>query len=122
MNRFVPALAAACFSLAAAMAGAQTPPTDGKHAEMRERMKAAHEACKDKADQRACMAEQYCAKSPNPAECQAKAKEHQAKMGKRMDEHQAAAEACTGKRGDELQKGYREQREKSGRGHSDKKG
>ena len=92
--------------------------------QMREKLQAAHEACKDKADKRACMTEQYCAKSANPAECQAKAKEHQAKMSKRMDEHQATAEACTGKRGDELQKCYREQREKSGhgRGHTEKKG
>ena len=153
MNRFVPALAAACFSLAAVVANAQTPPASGKgpgmmgsgeghrtmkpcsqepdpakceasRKQMREKMQAAHEACKDKADKRACMTEQHCAKSANPAECQAKAKEHQAKMSKRMDEHQAAAEACTGKRGDELQKCYREQREKSGhgRGHTEKKG
>ncbi len=149
MNRFIPALAAACFSLAAVMAQAQTPPTAGKgpgmmggehrmmkpcsqepdpakceasRKAMRENMKAAHDACKDKADKRACMTDQYCAKSPNPAECQAKAKERHAKMGQRMDEHQKAAEACTGKRGDELQKCYREQREKSGMGRPDKKG
>ena len=127
MNRFVPALAAACFSLAAVMASAQTqtPPAGGMgehRMEMRERMKGAHEACKDKADRRACMTDQYCAKSPNPAECQAKAKERHAKMSKRMDEHQQAAEACTGKRGEELQKCYREQREKSGHHKPGQKG
>src|SRR4029079_901552 len=89
---------------------------------MRENMKAEHEACKDKADKRACMTDQYCAKSPNPSECQAKAKERHAKMSKRMDEHQKAAEACTGKRGDELQKCYREQREKSGHHRPGQKG
>ena len=39
-----------------------------------------------------------------------------------MDEHQKAAEACTGKRGDELMNCMHEQHEKSGRGRSDKKG
>ena len=150
MNRFIPALAAACFSLAAVMAHAQTPPAAGKgpgmmgggehrmmkpcsqepdpakceanRKAMRENMKTAHEACKDKADKRECMTEQYCAKSPNPVECKAKAKEHGAKMSTRMDERQKAAEACTGKRGEELQKCYREQHEKSGHGRSEKKG
>ena len=151
MNRFIPALAAACFSLAAVMAHAQTPPATGKgpgmmgggehrmmkpcsqetdqakceanRKAMRESAKAAHEACKDKANRRECMSEQYCAKSPNPAECKAKAKEHGARMSKRMDERQKAAEACTGKRGEELQKCNREQREKSGHDHKqDKKG
>ena len=143
MNRFVPALAAACFTLSASLAFAQSPSGDagkgpgmmgrgGEHRmmkpcsqepdpakceanrkAMRENMKAAHEACKDKPDQRACMTESMCAKSPDPAKCQAQARERQAQMSKRMDAHQAAAEACTGKRGDELQKCYREQREKS---------
>ncbi len=151
MNRFISVVAAACFSLATVMAHAQTPPTAGKgpgmmgggehrmmkpcsqepdpakceanRKAMRENMKAAHEACKDKADKRECMSEQYCAKSPNPAECKAKAKEHGARMSKRMDERQKTAEACTGKRGDELMKCYREQREKSGHDHKhDKKG
>ena len=144
MNRFIPALAAACFSLAAPLAFAQGPQGMGGGDEhrmmkpcnqepdpakceanrkaMRENMKAMHEACKDKADKHACMTQQYCAKQSDPAACQAKAKERQAKMGERMDEHQKAAEACTGKRGEELQKCYREQREKSGRGRSNKKG
>lgn len=150
MNRFIPALAAACFSLATVLAHAQTPPAAGKgpgmmgqggehrmmkpcgqepdpakceenRKAMHENMKAMREACKDKPDRRACMAEQYCVKSPNPAECKAKAKEHGAKMSQRMDERQKAAEACTGKRGDELQKCLRKQHEKSGHKH-DKKG
>ena len=144
MNRFIPALAAACFSLAATFAVAQgTPGMGGPGGEhrmmkpcsqepdpakceanrkaMRENMKSAHEACKDKADKHACMAQQYCAKQADPAACQAKAKEHQAMKGKRMDERQKAAEACTGKRGEELQKCYREQHQKS-RGMMDKKG
>ena len=89
---------------------------------MRENMKAAHEACKDKADRRACMTESFCSKQSDPAKCQAQAKERHAKMSKRMDERQQAAEACTGKRGDELMKCMHEQREKSGRGRTGKKG
>ena len=142
MNRLIPALAAACFSLAAATAMAQAPSGDaGKgpagygsqrqgfkpcsqesdpakceanRKEARERYGAAREACKDKPDQRGCMTEQYCAKSQDPAKCQAQAKERQARHNQRMDAHQAAAEACTGKRGDELQQCYREQRQKRG--------
>ena len=117
MNRIATALAAVSFALAATLAHAQTPsPAKPDRGQMRESMKAAHEACKDKPDRRACMTEQYCAKSANPSECHAKAKERHAKMGKRMDERQAASEACTGKRGDELQKCMQAQREKSGRG------
>ena len=151
MNRFIPALAAACFSLATVMAHAQTPPAAGKgpgmmgpdgghrmmkpcnqepdpakceanRKAMRENMKAMHEACKDKPDRHACMTEQYCAKSPNPTECKAKAQERHGKMSQRMDERQKAAEACTGKRGDELRKCYHEQYEKSEHGKHDKKG
>jgi len=137
MNRFISTLAAACFALSAASALAQGPSGDGKmgggrhqmkpcsqepdpakceanRKQMKENMKAAHDACKGKPDERACMAEQFCAKQPDPSKCREKAKEHQANKGKRMDEHQAAAEACTGKRGEELQKCYREQREKRG--------
>lgn len=143
MNKFIPALAAACFSLAAVVAHAQTPPAgkgpgmmgeghpmmkpcsqeqdpakcEARRKEMRENMKAARETCKDKSDKRTCMSEQYCAKQANPTECQAKAKEHGARMSKRMDEHQKMAEACSGKRGDELQKCYHEQHEKSEHDH-----
>ena len=120
MNRFIPALAAACFSLAAVMAHAQTPPA-GDRAQMKERMNAAHEACKDKPDRRACMTEQVCAKAQDPAKCREHAKERQTRWSKRMDERQAAAEACTGKRGDELMKCLHAQREKSGRDRPAKK-
>ena len=135
MNRLTPALAAAVFCLATGMSHAQDTtkgPTGGspRHGmkpcsqeadpakceanrkEMRERMKAAHEACKDKPDRRACMTEQYCAKAPDKAQCMAKAKERQSMHSKRMDARQAAAEACTGKRGDELQKCMHAQHEK----------
>ena len=140
MNRFIPALAAACFALSAPFAFAQAP--GGEHRmmmkpcsqepdpakceanrkQMREHMKQAHESCKDKPDRRACMTDSMCSKSPDPAKCQAGAKERHARMGKRMDEHQAASEACTGKRGDELMKCMHEQREKSGRNRPEKKG
>ena len=148
MNRLIPALAAACFSLAAVSAFAQAPTGDaGKgpmehrgmmmkpcsqeadpakcetnRKAMRENMKSAHEACKDKPDRRACMTEQYCSKSADPGKCKMEAKERGARMSKHMDERQKAAEACTGKRGDDLMKCMHEQREKSGRGRSDKKG
>ena len=79
---------------------------------MRERMKAAYEACKDNADKRGCMREQMCAESPDPAKCQEKAKEHQQRMSQRMDERQKMHEACTGKRGDELMTCLGDQRRK----------
>jgi Spy/CpxP family protein refolding chaperone len=143
MNRLIPTLAAACFSLAAATAFAQAPaggPGQGpggygggpRHGfkpcsqeadpakceatrkERRERVHAAQEACKDKPDRRACMTEQYCSKEQDPAKCQAQAKERQARHSQRADARQAIAEACTGKRGDELQQCYRDQRQKRG--------
>jgi len=80
--------------------------------QFRENMKAAHEACKDKPDRRACMTEQYCAKQSDPAKCKERADQMRQRHATRMDEHQAMAEACTGKRGDALQKCYQEQHEK----------
>lgn len=136
MNRFMPALAAACFALSAATAFAQTTPppagagerkgpTPEQRQQMRERMKSAHEACKDKPDRRACMTENFCAKSEDPAKCQARAKEMRAKHAQRMDERQKAHEACTGKRGEELGKCLREQpgmKGHHGRMHGEHKG
>lgn len=84
--------------------------------EFRDNLKQAHEACKDKPDRRACMTEQYCAKSADPAQCNAKAKERQSRMNQRMDERQAAAEACTGKRGDALRDCLREKMPRRGPG------
>jgi DNA-binding FadR family transcriptional regulator len=72
-------------------------------------MRAAYETCKDKPDRHACMTEQYCAKSPDPAKCQAQAKEHQARMGQRMEQQQRMHEACNAKRGDDLTKCMRDQ-------------
>jgi len=142
MNRLIPALAAACFSLSSLNALAQAPagdagkgPMGGTHHRMkscsqeadpakceadrkekRARVAAAREACKDKPDRRGCMSEQYCAKSQDPATCQAQTREYHARMSKRMDERQAAHEACTGKRGEELQTCLHAQHKKSGRG------
>ncbi len=139
----IPTLAAACLSLAAATAFAQAPagsPGQGpgggyggpRHGfkpcsqeadpakceatrkERRERYSAAKNACQGKPDQRGCMTEQYCSKEQDPAKCQAQAKQRQAMHSQRADARQAAAEACTGKRGDELQQCYREQRQKRG--------
>ncbi len=127
MNRFIPTLAAACFALSAANSFAQAPAAPageqhrGMHGEhhkgmdsekrqkMRENMKAAHEACKDKPDRRACMTENFCAKADDKAKCQARAKEMREKHAMRMDERQKAHEACSGKRGEELGKCLREQ-------------
>jgi len=139
MKRFLPVLAAASFALAAPFAHAQAPSGDadkgpgmmgGGHPmmkpcsqeadpakceanrkQMRENMKAAHEACKDSADKRGCMTQQYCSKQADPAKCQERAKQMHERMGKRMDEHQKEAEACTGKRGDDLMKCMHEQHE-----------
>ena len=114
MNRFIPALAAASFALAATFAYAQmTPPSGGMdRGGMHEGMKAAYESCKDKPDRRACMTEQMCAKSSDPAKCHARAKEHAQRMQQRVEQRQKMHEACNGKRGDELTsciKGQRQQ-------------
>jgi alkanesulfonate monooxygenase SsuD/methylene tetrahydromethanopterin reductase-like flavin-dependent oxidoreductase (luciferase family) len=119
MKPLLPTLLGAALLCGALAARAQAPaapsgeqrarPTPEQREKMREAFKAAREACKDNPDRRACMAQQMCLKAPDPAKCQERAKERQARMMKRMDEHQAAAEACTGKRGDELMKCYREQ-------------
>lgn len=111
-----------------AYAQAPAPGAEGKGMEhrqqMRERMKGAHEACKDSPDRRACMTQQMCAKSEDPAKCQARAKEHGDRHAKRMDERQAMHEACNGKRGTELQKCLGDQRKGKGHGghhgHGDK--
>lgn len=110
------ALAAACFALSASFAFAQAPQGEHRHrmtpeqrTQMREHMKAAHETCKDSKDRRACMTGAMCAKAPDPAKCQAMAKERHARFAQRMDERQKAHEACTGKRGEELGKCLREQ-------------
>ncbi|MFY9317363.1 MAG: hypothetical protein WAO95_17635 [Burkholderiales bacterium] len=70
--------------------------------EGRERMRAAHQACQGKPDQRACMTEQVCAKSSDPAQCQARAKERAKFAQQRLEQRQKLHEACNGKRGDEL--------------------
>jgi len=132
MKRLIPTLAAAALACAATIAVAQGGPGYGPGAGPgggygpgsgtqgqgrgvhREQMRAAFEACKDKPDRRACMTEQFCAKSEDPAKCQAMSKQRQETMSKRADARQAAAEACTGKRGDELQQCYRDQRQKRG--------
>jgi len=131
MNRLIPALAAALFCLASGVSHAQDankapggPHYRGKpcsqeadaakceanRKDMMARAQAAREVCKDKPDRRACMTEQFCAKSEDPSKCQAMSKQRQENVSKRMDARQAAAEACTGKRGDELQKCLHSQR------------
>lgn len=120
MRTVISTLTAGTLALAAAVAFAQTPPapsgeprarpTPEQREKIREAFKSAREACKDNADRRACMTEQMCAKASDPARCQERAREHHARMSKRMDERQAAHEACTGKRGEELAKCLGEQR------------
>jgi len=138
MKSFTTTLAATLFCLTAGFAFAQQGPggpggPGGPHRGMkpcsqeadpakceadrkqiRENLRAAHEACKGNPDQRGCMEQQYCSKQADPGKCQERAKERHAHMSKKMDEHQAIAEACSGKRGDELEKCYREHRQKRG--------
>ena len=85
---------------------------EAQRKEMREHMKAAREACKESPDKRGCMTQQMCSKASDPAKCQDRAKERHARMSRHMDERQAAHEACTGKRGEELMKCLGEQHKK----------
>ena len=89
------------------------PSAEQRH-QMHERMEAAHKACEGKPDRQACMQEQMCAKAADKAKCQARMTERRQKMGQRMDQHQEIAEACTGKRGEDLRKCYRAEAEKRG--------
>jgi Spy/CpxP family protein refolding chaperone len=119
MKTLIPTLAAATLALAATFAFAQGTPGygpgmgsqgmrpgggPGMQGQGHEQMKAAYEACKDKPDRRACMTEQYCAKSPDPAKCQAQAKEHAQHNQQRLEQQQKLHEACNGKRGEDLTK------------------
>jgi hypothetical protein len=148
MKRLTTTLAAALFCLSAGFAFAQQGPggpagpggPGGAHRfkpcsqeadaakceadrkQMRENLRAAQEACEDASDKRACVTQNYCAKQADPAKCQALAKEHQQREAKRMDERQAIAEACTGKRGEDLQKCYREHRPSRRAPQPEKKG
>ena len=90
------------------------PPTAEQKAKFRADMKAAHEACKDAKDRRACMTENMCAKQADPAKCRDMAKQRHAEHGKRMDQRQEIAEACSGKRGDDLRSCYRSEMDKRG--------
>jgi hypothetical protein len=83
---------------------------EARRKEMRDTMKQAHESCKSDADRRGCMTKQMCAKAPDPAKCLEGAKERQQKHAQHRDARQKAAEACTGKRGDELTKCLQAQR------------
>lgn len=99
--------------------------TPEQRTQMRETMKQARESCKNATDRRACMTSAFCSKSPDPAKCQAMAKERHARFSQHMDERQKAHEACTGKRGEELGKCLREQpafKDGHGRRHHRMKG
>ena len=108
MNRFATAVAAAAFALTAGLAQAQMsqggPERSGgpDRAKMREGFKAAHEACKDKPDRRACMTEQICSKSSDPKKCFEHAKAHGDRRAKHTEARQKMHEACNGKRGEDL--------------------
>lgn len=88
-------------------------PAPEQRQQMKERMKAAHESCKDKSDRHACMQEQFCAKAADPAKCVAEGK---ARKTRHLEARQKAHEACTGKRGDELASCLQAQRPKHERG------
>jgi len=123
MKTLISAVAAATLALAASFTYAQGTPGYGPgmgggqgmgpgggngpgrgmgRGEGHEQMRAAYEACKGKPDMRGCMTEQVCAKSADPAKCQARAKERAKFAQQRLDEQQKMHEACNGKRGDEL--------------------
>ena len=119
MKTLIPALAAASLALASSFGFAQGTPGYGpgpggwhqaSRGDMRERMRGAYEACKDNPDRRACMTDQFCAKSPDPAACQARAKERAQFRQQRLEQRQKMHEACNGKRGDDLSTCLREQR------------
>ena len=113
---------AACLLAASTVTFAQsTPPAAGKgHQKMQvdcskakdpkrceERQanaKAARKACESKkgAQHEACMRTEFCAKSPDPKQCEARAKEKQARGDK-------IREACKDKKGDEYRACAREQ-------------
>ena len=98
------ALAASAQTPPAPSSEGRAKPTPEQREKMREAFKSAREACKDSADRHGCMTQQMCSKAADPAKCQERAKERHARMSRHMDERQAAHEACTGKRGDELMK------------------
>ena len=93
------------------------PPTPEQREKFRGDMRAAHEACEAATDKRACMTENMCAKQADPAKCKDMAKQRHAEHGKRMDQRQEIAEACTGKRGDTLKQCYRAEADKRGIKH-----
>jgi hypothetical protein len=95
-------LAVLCLAAGTALAQAPQAPTDksAARAEMREKMRAAHEkaeaACKGKAgaEHRQCMVHEMCAQSKDPKACEARA-------AKAKDNRQEARKACEGKTGAE---------------------
>ena len=124
MNRIATFLGAAllCGSIAAQAQTSPPPaggaerkgPTAEQRKQMRETFHSARKACEGKTDRNACMQEQLCAKATDKAKCQASVKERQTKMAQHRDVRQAIAEACTGKRGDDLRNCYRAEAEKRG--------
>lgn len=123
MKALIPAVSFATLALAATFAFAQGTPGAGPgygpgmggqgmgpgmmgdrggRGHMHEQMRAAYESCKDKPNQYACMSEQFCTKSADPAACQAQAKERQARHTQRVEQRQKMHEACNGKRGEAL--------------------
>jgi hypothetical protein len=102
MNRIATAIAVASFALTAGFAQAQMSQGGAERPRMHEGMKAAHEACKDKPDRRACMTEQICSKSSDPKKCFEHAKQRGEHHAKRAEDRQKMHEACNGKRGDDL--------------------
>ena len=111
MNRFIPALAAACLSMSAATSFAQMSPapsgermrpTPEQRQQMKERYTAAQEACKSATDKRGCMTQQFCSKAQDPAKCMEFAKKRGEHMKERAEMRQKMHEACNGKRGEDL--------------------
>jgi Spy/CpxP family protein refolding chaperone len=82
---------------------------------MRAAVKSAREACEGKQGdaRRECMIEQGCARSKDPAQCLARAKERAERHKARAAEREKMREACKDKKGDEMRNCLREQRGKS---------
>ena len=110
MKTFFPLLGALLFA-ASTVLHAHTPPSEERRAKMREAMKQAHQACEGRQgnERRDCLRAQLCAQAKDPAKCEARAKQRVALREKRMEARQKAAEACTGKRDEELKSCLREQ-------------
>lgn len=85
-----------------------------RHAKIRDAVTKAEESCKGKegADRRACMRDQMCAQSKDPAHCRQRVEKHAEHRAKRAEHRREVMKACEGKKDDELRKCVRDERAK----------